>query len=425
MRNSRWLRVGLTTIVLGCGASAAFLVACGDDDVTPDAGTDSGGGTDTGTTDTGTTDSGGDTGTDSGPKPANAKLVVVNGATDFGPNADIVAPGGPQAIRVCFALAADVTSVLTANASPLPPQPDSPKPAAGPVGIYIGTGGIFKSFGLDLEPLAIRPIIMNAKTLAEKGIVKPGPGLPGPTCDEILKAGATIDGSTFTENVDYWKLDPIPPNTLKKGKSYGLVLTGCTDDAATAPAEKCGPGFTPSGNPGKGNLKAQVFELARPASVAATEVATQFVHASSSAAWFANGNNPGSAIIPIVAGFADSTAQPAVGFKVVPGKGDGGATALNEITDAKNITGVDFGPDAGHAFTANPVALPGIALTNIKQLSFPSGVPDGGDYGNGKAMTFFAVGDPTAPTTFGGQFNLRTFHFLAFPNDPPVETYVP
>src|SRR5690349_10932540 len=80
MRNTRWLRFGLATILLGCGASAAFLVACVDDDVTPTPGTDSGGGTDTGTTDSGTTDSATDTGVDSGPKLPNAKLVVVNAA---------------------------------------------------------------------------------------------------------------------------------------------------------------------------------------------------------------------------------------------------------------------------------------------------------------------------------------------------------
>lgn len=430
MRNSRWLRVGLATIVVGCGASAAFLVACGDDDVTPvgDSGNNN---PETGGGDA-PTDSPTDTGTDSGPKPANAKLVVVNGGTDFGPNANIPIAAGTnlQAIRVCFALAADVTAVLTANASPLPPQPDSPKPAFGPVGIYIGTGGIFKSFGLNLEPLAIRPIIMNSKTMAEKGIVKPGPGLPGPTCDEILKAGATLDGSTFTENVDYWKLDPIPPNTLKAEKSYGLVLTGCTDDVvigateAVKNAEQCGAGFTPTGNPGKGNLKATVYELARPTSVPATEVATQVAHVSPAAAWFLNGNGPGGAVIPVVPGYADDTSTPSPNFKVVPGtSSEAGAVAVNTITPVKNITGVNF---AAHAFTANPQAPFAAPLLVVQGASYPGGPPDGGAYANGRAMTFFIVGDPTTPTDAGvGVPNPRGFHYLAYPNDPPVETYVP
>ena len=423
MRNSRWLRVGLATIVVGCGASGAFLVACGDDDVTPavDGG---GGGTDTGTSDSPTGDSATDSGTDSGPKLPNAKLVVVNAATDFGPaaNIPISASANLQAVRVCFALAADVTAVMTANASPLPPQPDGPKPPFGPPGIYIGTGGIFKSFGLDLEPLALRPIVMNAKTLQEKGIIKPGPGLPGPTCDEILKAGATLDGATFQENVDYWKLAPIPPNTLKKGSSYAVVLTGCADDAVVTNNEQCGPGFTPTGNPGPGNLQARVYELTKPATVPATEVAAQFAHVSSSASWFLDGNGPGGAIIPVVPGFQDTT-TPGSTFKPVPGKGDGGAVALYELTAVKNVSGVDF---ANHAFTANPQAPFAAPLPLIQASSFPAGPPDGGAYANGKAMTFFAVGDPTTPTDAGvGVPNPRGFHYLAFPNDPPVETYVP
>lgn len=428
MRNSRWLRVGLATIVVGCGASGAFLVACGDDDVTPavDSG---GGGTDTGTTETGTTDGATDGGTDSGPAVPTAKIVVVNAATDFGPNANI--PIGPttnlQAIRVCFALGPDTTSVLTATPAPLPPQPDGPKPAFGPEGIYIGTGGIFKKFSIDLEPLAVLPIVMNAKTLREKGIVKPGPGVLGPTCDEFLKTG-TLDGATFQEGVDYWKLAPIAPSTFKKGKSFAIVLTGCTDDVAIGAdqavknADQCGPGFAPTGTAGKGNLKATVYELDRPATVAATEVAAQFAHASPPAAWFLNGNGPGGAIIPVVPGFQNSL-TPNDGFKPVPGKGDGGSVALGDLTATKNVSGVDF---SAHAFTASPAGAFAAPLTVIQAASFPGGPPDGGAYANGKAMTFFAVGDPTIPADAGvGVANPRTFHYLAFPNDPPVEVFAP
>jgi len=410
--------------VVGCGASGAFLVACGDDDVTPavDSG---GGGSETGTTDAPTGDSATDGGTDSGPKLPNAKLVVVNAATDFGPaaNIPISATTNLQAVRVCFALAPTEAAALTANASPLPPQPDGPKPAFGPPGIYIGTGGIFKSFGLDLEPLALRPIVMNSKTLQEKGIIKPGPGLPGPTCDEILKAGATLDGATFQENVDYWKLAPIPPNTLKKGGSYAVVLTGCTDDAVVTDPEQCGPGFTPTTNPGPGNLQARVFELTKPATVPATEVAAQFAHVSSTAAYALNGRiPPGNLVIPVIPGFQDTT-TPGSTFKPVPGKNDGGVVNLYELTAVKNITGVDF---SAHAFTANPAAPLAAPLTVIQASSYPGGPPDGGAYANGKAMTFFAVGDPFTPADAGvGVPNPRTFHYLAFPNDPPVETYAP
>jgi len=48
------------------------------------------------------------------------------------------------------------------------PLPDKPKGGAPIPGIFYGTGGTFPSFGLDLEPRIIVPIIMNARTLAEK-----------------------------------------------------------------------------------------------------------------------------------------------------------------------------------------------------------------------------------------------------------------
>ena len=418
MRNKEYLRYGLASMIVVGGAMGAGLVACGDDDDGVVSGKDAGG-TDTSQPDSSTTDSSTADAADGAVKKANAKLVVVNAATDFGPSADFSAAKF-QAIRVCFALAATSADALLANASPLPPQPDSPQPAGRPVGIYIGTGGVFKSFGLNLEPLAVRPIIMNAKTLAEKGIIKPGPGKTGSTCDEILKAGATLDGSTFTENVDYWKLPPIEPGTFKTEKSFALVLTGCTGDAVVAAPEQCGDGYTPTGTPGPGNLKARVYELSRPATIPATEVATQFAHVSAPAAYYLNGNDPGDAIIPVVPGFADDNAG--TNFKPVPGKNDGGVVNYSELTDVKNVTGVSF---ASHYFTANPQAPLGAPIPLISAVSWPNGVPDGGEYRNGAAFTVFAVGDPLTPADAGGNFNPRTFHYLAFPNDPPVENYVP
>ena len=418
MRNKEYLRYGLASMIVVGGAMGAGLVACSDDDAAAVSG-DAGGNETSQPDSSTTTDASKADAADGAVKKANAKLVVVNAATDFGPSADISAARF-QAIRICFALAPSTAAALTANASPLPPQPDSPQPANRPVGIYIGTGGIFKSFGLNLEPLAIRPIIMNAKSLAEKGIIKPGPGKTGATCDEILKAGATLDGATFTENVDYWNLDPIDPGTLKAEKTFALVLTGCTGDAVVANAAQCGDGYTPTGTPGKGNLKARIYELSRPTTVPATEVAAQFAHVSAPAAYFLNGNGPGNVVIPVVPGFADNNAG--ANFKPVPGKNDGGAVNYSELTAVKNVTGVDF---ASNFFTANPQAPIGAPIPLISAVSWPNGVPAGGEYRNGAAFTFFAVGDPLTPADAGGNFNPRTFHYLAFPNDPPVENYVP
>jgi len=415
MLKTRWLRFGLASVILACAGSSAVLIACGDDD---DNGTTPG--PDTGTSDTGNSETGSnDAGTDSTtpPKPANAKIIVVNAATDFGPNADI-GPAKFQAIRVCFAVGA---SAAGATITPVPPQPDEGAPGR-PPGIYIGTGGIFKSFGLDLGPLTIVPYIMNAATLAAKGILKPGPGNPGTTCDEILKPGATLDGGvTFTENVDYWKLPPIPANTLQTEKSYALVLTGCTNDAV-GQGEKCGDGFVAgdAGSAATGNLRARIYELDRTATPAADAIGAQFIHASAAGAWFLNGNNPGSAVIPVVAGFANDNAGG--GYQALPGPGDGGATAYGEKTALKSFTGINA---AANYFTINPLVPYGAPLPIIQASSFPLGVPDGGAIRNGASFTFFAVGDPTVDSDAGGTPNPRAFHYLAFPNDPPVQVYAP
>ena len=175
----------------------------------------------------------------------------------------------------------------------------------------------------------------------------------------------------------------------------------------------------PSGTPGPGNLKARVYELTRPTTVAATEVAAQFAHVSAPAAFFlstAAGGSP----LPVVPGFADDNAG--TNFKAVPGKNDGGSVNYSELTDVKNVTGVNF---TTSYFTANPAAPLGAPIPLISAVSYPNGVAVGNEYRNGAAFTVFAVGDPATPADAGGNFNPRTFHYLAFPNDPTVENYVP
>lgn len=414
MQKSGWLRFGLASAILACAGSGAFLVACGDDDENnnpPDNNVDSG-----------SPDSSQPPPEEDAapppPKLPNAKIIVVNAATDFGPNADIAPPLNLQGIRVCFAIG---QSAEGATITPVPPQPDRTDSTTLPPAIFIGTGGIFPSFGLDLEPLTIVPYLMNAKTMAEKGILKPGAGQTGTTCDEILKAGATFDGSAIAENVDYWKLPPIPGGTFKAGGTFALVLTGCTGDA-TSGAELCGPTHDAgAGDPGVGSLQARIYELDRTA-VPADRIGAQFIHATASGAHYLNGNNPGSLVIPVLPGFADDNAAPAANFKAIT-TGDAGVT-YGSLTPLANVEGVDT---AAHYFTANALAQIGAPLPLVQAATFPGTVPTGAELRNGAAFTFIAIGDPTIAPQFPADagFNPRSFHYLAFPNDPPVGVYQP
>lgn len=73
------------------------------------------------------------------------------------------------------------------------------------------------TFGVDLADRVVVPYVMNAKTLADKGFVKPTGGGLEATCDEIL------DPTKHPEvkvNEDHWVLDPLPQGTLLKERSF-------------------------------------------------------------------------------------------------------------------------------------------------------------------------------------------------------------
>lgn len=402
MGNKRLLRYGLGTMTLAAAAAGLVLVACGDDDsngTTPgvDSGTDTGTGEETGTVDSGTD-------ADAGPTIPNAKLQLVNAATDFGPNN---ASGG---LRVCYGVGA---SEATAVVAPLPPLPDRASPGAPFAGVFIGTGGSVQGTGIDLGNLAVVPYIMNAQSLALKGLTKPAEGNPGTSCDAMLKADFDAGGGPLVEGVDYWKLPAIPAGTLVKGKSFVLVLSGCTGDATADPA-KCGPGATLDGGANAGNLSVKVFEVDRATKIDADKVGTQFIHAAP-------------ASVPALTSLAQGV-QP--GYTSDPG--DAGAfknvsnnqpVAVLDKTALVQIPGVNPATDS---FALNPV-FGAVSLSNVVLATYGAAPPaDGsGAVKNGAAYTFLAVGDATEPQQIDGGFNTRTFHFLGFRNDPPVETYKP
>ncbi len=408
MRNKGWLRYSLASLTLVGASLGAFLVACGDDDdnvVTKDAGGgDTGPGTDGGSEDAGKDQ---EAPADAG---SPARLQLVNAATDFGPN---LKSGG---LRVCFAAGTTAANVTLTGLPALPDQ--SPDPAIPPA-VYIGLGGNVTGTGLPLNGLFIQPYLMNAESLAKAGIVKPGAGQPGKGCSEILGQNFDAGGGPLEENVDYWKLPVIPAGTFQQDKSYLLVLTGCTNDTQITLKDKCGAGFTNDGGAGTGNLQVRVFELDRATEIPADKVGTQFIHASASAKFFFDHNVTGG---PITTTPGYTTAADGGGtFKPV----SNGVVGLYDKTDLVQVDGINFQTDF---FTANPnvgqLALP---LKAIQGASFPTGVPEGSAYANGASFTFVMVGDadPNVPAEVNGKPNTQKFHYLAFPNNPPVSVYKP
>lgn len=427
MRNTRWLRYGLASTIAAFAGLGITLAACGDDDDdgavnTPDTGTQ-----ETSTVDGSTADAADGAKPDAG---SPAKLTLINAATDLGPNAYI---GSAQraAIRICFKQG---TTEQNVGVAPYPPLPDS-KPTKELPGIFYGTGGTFPSFGLDLEPRIIVPIVMNAASLKARGVLNPGTGAPGTTCDELV--GANADAAAgLVANKDYWELPAIPAGTFKKEKAYVLLLTGCVADADaanTAGGAKCGAGFTPNAAGGLGNLKVTVLETTR-APVSATAQGIQFTNASAQADAVFAVANIGQLYRP---GFVANPADGG-GYRSVT---DGGAPGYLTLTPAAPVTVADSdffaaGPNDPTAPTAAWIPYPLPAIQALSGLGLPTAPTV---YTAGKNYVVIAVGDPDRTVTpqyaqadgtpgdggDGSQFNTKFFHFLAFPTDPEVQAYTP
>jgi hypothetical protein len=405
-----------------------MLGACGDDDTGPGR-PDTGTGSETTAPEAG--DAGGGTDASEAGKPdagSFAKLTLVNATSDIGPNA-VLDARGDAAFRICFKQG---TSAQTLGVAPFPPLPDkapASAPPGTPAGIFYGTGGTFPSFGLDLEGRIIVPIIMNAKTLLLKGIVNPGTGATGTTCDELV--GSVADASAgLVANKDYWELPAIPAGTFKRDKAYVLALTGCVGDA-TISSDKCGPGFTAGNGPGVGNLTVRIFETTR-AAVSPTSLGIQFLHASAQADAIlgpAGANfsiEPGLMADPRDAGsFQAATAAPVAYGTLTPAK------AVTKASDGDYFVLSKTSPNPINGPLA-PFPLPAIqAISGLGPPTAPTVYVGGANY------VFVAVGDPAEPTfnaTDGGgpgdggdgtSFNTKSVHYLAFPTDPKVIPYTP
>ena len=426
MRNTRWLRYGLATLLVTGVGLGGLLVACGDDDTGSSSGNVPDGSTPDSNQGETSTPEGGETGTpDAG---SNAKLTLINALTDLGPSASL---GANSAFRVCFKTGTTATNKIVA---PYPPLPDrAPAGSTAPPGIYYSTGGTFPAFPVDLSTRIIQPIIMNAKNLFAKGIINPGDGTPGTTCGDLV--GDTADANSgLVANVDYWELPQIDAGAFQRDKAYVLLLTGCVGDTTDPVKPKCGAEDADKldGNPGVGNMKVRIFETTR-APISATALGAQFVHGSAQAAAVFAAAGAGITVSP---GFVDTDG----GFKGVPADGGvalyaplGAVTSVSGVTDTDGFALGAVSPGGGGPLL--PYTLPQIqAFSGLGAPTAPTVYKDGKNY------VFVAVGDPdttqTPPFVFadgggadagaaGSSFNTKFFHFLAFPTDPTVAIYAP
>lgn len=410
MRNTRWLRFGVTSILFAGLSMTGLLVACSDDETTPTPTPTDDGGSDAGNDGATPTDSGSnDAETPDASKPTFAKLTLINAATDLGANADVDEATHFQAVRICYGTGGIVV--------PTPALPTTAPTGLNVPGLYIGTGGVVPTINkdVDLGTLAITPYILNAAALAKRGVADKD-------CASLLNPAFDAGGGPLVENVDYWKLPEIAKGTLAQEKSFALVLSGCAGDAVVEPAAKCGEGFT-SGAPGLGTLKVSVLEIDRATKAEADAVGTQFIHASPAAkAVLVNDGTP----IPIIPGYVsegDGGADAGANFLPATDATAAGVELLAAPGALKQVKGVDF---AGK-FTPNGL----IEDPTFQQLARPlaeiekvSGLA-AGTYANGKSFTFVFLGDPSAPPTVTvGEAtigNLRAPHFLGIENDPVVK----
>jgi hypothetical protein len=398
--NRSLLKVGLGVLALASFGVAASMVGCSDGGSTSDAGPD------VAQQDNYVPpqDSGGmDGGGDADAAAPLAKLILVHASPELGP------------IRVCFA--------VNGTPTPLPALPHELSPAQQMAmlpfpGIYPGTGGAFPSTGTDVTPLKITPYVMNASSI--KTHIK-GEMPSEKVCSDMLDPDA---GLNLTEGTDYWKLADIPANTFQHGKTYILILEGCTKNAG-ALAQRCGATW----NANTGNLEAKIFQVDNVATMGKT--GAQYIQASAIVdgpfapkgvigSMATQGGAPdGGLLLEII------NTTPATYSNVQPAMK---ATALTPPDVAKSAVVSTF--VQGDGGLGPSFALP---VSIIEQLTtgYP---PDGGTmYVAGQNFTFVLVGDPTrnpdgtnfVPNPDGGfpQVSVNrgyAMHLLGFPNDPVI-----
>ncbi|WP_394823210.1 hypothetical protein [Pendulispora albinea] len=136
---------------------------------------------------------------DAGPRLGNARVILVNATAD-----------DALSLRFCFALGKTV--------QPTPAQPDRAGGGQPYPGILPGTGGYLPdnpdtnlaAFELTLYAISARVLASEA----EQGDASAG---PRKSCRELIPS--------LNENVDYWRLPPIPKGTFAQGTTWVVAAT--------------------------------------------------------------------------------------------------------------------------------------------------------------------------------------------------------
>jgi hypothetical protein len=446
MRKITLVRLSVASTLIGVAAAGGMLAAgCNGDD---NNNGNPGGGSDAsadGTQPSGNVDASPEAGTstndagDSGPgsTPGFAKVLVVHASPDAPP------------LRLCFGVSRGDASTTT-TIQPTFPAPNTAGglppglggPAAPPPSSLAGVSVTF--YGI---PVGVSPIL--DENTADAGATEKN-------CKDLL--GGTLPGTDAGPDgglnpSQYFNLGTVPAGTLLDGSSWLFAITGCTPNSPVATAlpgacDKGGASYVPE----VGNLGIERWQLDNQTTVAPDAIGAQFVHAS----------RPFEVAVP------NAVAATAGFYTLVAAASDGGTDAGDASADAgdaappdaaapapltfvvaanvtsgsltpatlKPTSGVQFDGTSGFFVlpvddAGTPVQKgPEFPLPFIEQVSWPSGVPDGGAFQNGAGFVFVLLGNPAFPTIVppaadagpGAQstFDPRGVHILGFPTNPPI-----
>jgi hypothetical protein len=481
MQKKTWIRLGLTTLLVGGAVGSMTVAGCGGDDNTgtppKEAGADTtnpaeGGGTDSSKTDGPASEGGNAEGGEGGTK-ANAKVYLVNAASD---------PNAPP-LRFCFGInsAGDGGGTVTVTDA-IPPYPDTRVSAAFPIaGLFSGFGGLVNGSGklaaFNLGTLNITLYAINAIAIANNTADGGPDGGAEEICENYVgtdgKGTAGTGGGSLTLGTDYWNLGTIPSCTASPGaclaqtQTWVAAVTGCFPGETGAAAAACPTGY----NASTGNVGLTAWQLDNTTAVDGGNSGAQFANASS--AWDFIGTASGGA--GTAAGFWQ-VVTPEAGAPGDDGGDDGSSDAAIEAAPPPQPTLV-FTPIAGPPDTSYgkitspavnvPTALikydpqtAGFAAALVgadaglveapagcnpllgncfSPLLFPlpvidaySGNPtDGTEYAGGKTNVFILLGDPSQLPYIGADGgpsttptnppvpNGKSAHILSFPTSNP------
>jgi len=444
MQNAKWIRFGLTAVILAGGLGAVAVVGCSSSNpaTSTDGGKQDGSmmmGTDSGGDDSSMGDSGGnmDGGMEAGPPSAKAYLV----------NASNFAPTG---LRFCFAVASgdpgDGGSVSLVPPYAAAPDNDMQSKAAGlPYpGLFPGLGGQIDTHGVDPANLDLAIYAIDASKIA----TEVASNATEKKCPDMI--GMNASGGTLKLNTDYWYIGHIPAGTLKDGTTWVAGVTGCMpgNTSVLNAAVQCPTGYLATAS----DLALQMWQVDNMTAVDGGATGVQFIHGSLAWDKFMTDpvNGPGAAAT--VLGAFEPGAQPPA--DAGPGDagdaGDGGGVMPTGPTIVPLVPDAKFGDlkpmslaavpgltdDMNSGVFAEPVGADGGPVM-AQQWAYPfpvvealSGLGTAGKIVPGKGFVFVLVGDPTQPPYVGadggaadpdagGQFNIAFPHFLGFPTSNP------